>query len=156
MDDGDILGLRPKPVVHAKDHEDRDGEDRENEDRENEDRNPNSKDPRSEFLVQHCSGAVDLNDVNSWSERNKHRYFLSTRTILPLRKKLEEFIGDSCNHDEASVDESLLVLSTLAKSFIAGKIERVRIKDGMDFTSPISKNELLERNLKGLGAMSAI
>lgn len=143
MDDGDILGLRPKPVVHPH------VEDHDVEDPEVQCENP--KDPRSEFLVQHCAGALNLSNVNSWSERNKHRYFLSTRTMIPLREKLEEFIGDFKTYDETSVDESLLVLATLAKSFIAGKIERIRIKNGMNLTSPISKYDLLER-----GVMSAI
>lgn len=149
MDDGDILGLRPKPVVQDHDDEDHDVEDHDVEHPEVQCDNP--KDPRSEFLVQHCAGALNLNDVNSWSERNKHRYFLSTRTMIPLREKLEEFIGD-----KKPVDESLLVLSTLAKSFIAKNIERARIKNGMNFTSPISKNDLLERDFECLGVMSAI
>lgn len=129
MDDGDILGLQKSgdvqdPHVPVQ--------------------RENLKDPRKEFLVQHCGGELNLRDVKSWSESNKHRYYLSTRTVIPLEKKLEEFIGDLQDHDTKSVDESLLVLSTLAKIFIAEKIENVRRRKGMDFSCAITKSDLLE------------
>ena len=135
MDDGDILGL-PKSGDVQDPHAFVERQ--------------NLKDPKNEFLVQHCAGALNLGDVNFWSESNKHRYYLSTRTIIPLTEKLEEFIGDLQEHD--NVDESLLVLSTLAKIFVANKIEDIRRSKGMDFSRAITKDDLLG----SLEVMSAI
>ena len=150
MDDGDILGLRPRVEEDPRVEDPHVEEDPRVEDHADV-QCENLEDPRSEFLVQHCAGALNLNNMNSWSESNRHRYYLSTRTTIPLRDKLEEFIGDSREHHK--VDESLLVLSTLAKIFIAKMVERIRIKN---VSNPISKMDLLETNFNCLARGSAI
>ena len=131
MDDGDILGLGSKPKEDASDVADL---------------------YRAEFsvsnsgLVQHCGGTLDLNLLGS--NYDKKRYFLATRTVVSdevVREKIENATG------YAATDDTVMILSILAKSFIANKIETVRKRQerqGSSSSSPISVSDLLGANSK--------
>lgn len=107
MDDGDILG--------ARNHVSLPGQQR------NEFELKTDFSVTSPTMVQDCG--IDLNSLTS--EYVRRRYFLATRTVVPhevVRTKLENNTGLPTN------DETVMVLATLAKGYIANKIETVRMR----------------------------
>lgn len=129
MDDGDILRTRDKPIgnglrlTHKEvAYEVKQGD---------------------QTFVEHCAGTIDMEYVNSLSNLEKKRFYLSRRIGIPphvARKKLEQFFDD---FDE----EAVMVLSAMAKCYVAQTLEGVRsrqILKGKTTSNPISVSELLD------------
>ena len=148
MDDGDILRPRlPKPVPECS-QESINGSPKDS----TEDPNPNPNDfelipddvrNESPILTLSCAGSIDLDYVRSLPKSEKQRFCLSRRAEVPshvAREKLQQFFGD---FDE----DSVVVLSMMAKCFVAKTIERARsrrIERSQTTSDPISASELLD------------
>ena len=93
--------------------------------------------------VEHCAGRIDMKFVMNLPYSEKERFYLSRRIVIPqdvARKKLEQFF----DHVD---DEAVLVLSTMAKCYVAQTLEVVRSRQmskGKTTSNPISVSELLD------------
>jgi len=122
MDDGDILRPRAKPIIAEPEFELKPDE------------------PKKDYYR-----TIDL---MSLSKSDTKRFWLSRRVTLPshiTRRKLEEFFDDV-------EQETVVVLSMMAKCFVAKIIERARSSSCL---GSISVSEILEagrppRRLRGI------
>lgn len=134
MDDGDILRPRPPKVVES-DFE----------------LVSTPGDPKL-VLNQSCAGCTDLSHVRSLPESEKRRFCLSRRAQLPsqVARDLLRSSFDDVNED------SVVVLSTMAKCFVVKTIQRVRAGQkarDLSTSNPITVSELRNLNVVELGAI---
>lgn len=121
MDDGDILRTRDEPIETHEKYEE----------------------VKETLDVEHCAGTIDMGYVMNLPNSEKRRFYLSRRIGIPphvAKKKLEQFFDDVD-------DEAAMVLSAMAKCYVAQTLEGVRSKQmskGKTTSNPISVSELLD------------
>lgn len=125
-DDGDIL--RPKKKIKPTE--------------ENINSTEDLRLPPDNELNVHCAGSLDLDFINSLSEENRRRFFLSTRKSIPA-----EFIKEKLDMFSPGYDSDVLVvLQTLAKCFIGQTIEEIRKKRNFK-PGPIKRSDMVVSDL---------